>query len=39
MVYDFKTKEIMLNEEYHKKTQDEPLIKKLMPNKNKVVDK
>ena len=31
--------EILLNEEYHEKTLDEPLIKKLMPNKNKVVDK
>jgi len=39
--YKFKKymKEIMLNEEYHENTVDEPLIKKLMPNKNKVVDK
>lgn len=39
--YKFKKymEEIMLNEEYHEKTVDEPLIKKLMPNKNKVVDK
>ena len=29
----------MLNEKYHQETIDEPLIKKLMPNKNKVVDK
>ena len=39
--YKFKKymKEIMFNEEYHEQTVDEPLIKKLMPNKNKVVDK
>jgi len=39
--YKFKKymEEIMFNEEYHEKTVDEPLIKKLMPNKNKVVDK
>lgn len=39
--YKFKKymKEIMFDEEYHEKTQDEPLIKKLMPNKNKMVDK
>ena len=42
-IKDYKLKkymqDIMLNEEYHEKTVDEPLIKKLMPNKNKVVDK
>lgn len=42
-IQDYKFKkymeEIMFNEEYHEKTVDEPLIKKLMPNKNKVVDK
>ena len=32
-------KEVMINEEYHEQTKDEPLIKKLMPNKNKRVDK
>ena len=39
--YKFKKymKEIMFNEEYHKQTVEEPLVKKLMPNKNKVVDK
>ena len=31
--------DIMLNEEYYHKTVDEPLIKKLMPNVNKNVDK
>ena len=29
-------KEVMINEEYHEQTKDEPLIKKLMPNKNKI---
>lgn len=39
--YKFKKylKEVMFDEEYHENTVDEPLIKKLMPNKNKVVDK
>lgn len=39
--YKFKKymKEIMFDEEYHENTVDEPLVKKLMPNKNKVVDK
>jgi len=39
--YKFKKymKEIMFDEKYHEKTVDEPLIKKLMPNKNKEVDK
>ena len=31
--------DVLLNEEYYKKTKDEPLVKKLMPNKNKSVDK
>ena len=39
--YKFKKymQEIMFNEEYHEKTTDEPLMKKLMPDKEKVVDK
>ena len=32
-------KEVMINEEYHEQTNDDPLVKKLMPNKNKRVDK
>lgn len=39
--YKFKKymEEIMFNEEYHAKTVDQPLVKKLMPNKNKELDK
>lgn len=39
--YKFKKymEEIMLNENYHENTVDDPLIKKLMPNKNKNIDK